>query len=119
LETARLALITAPQIFDDNSSILHLWQGIESLFPKVSMEVSFRISLLLAQLRKGQYSRLDIYTEIKRRYNYRSKLAHGTKIKEKEDWKNHYRILLTSLQSILERNDLPTEEALIIELLEG
>jgi hypothetical protein len=50
LATARRALQTSPMIPDLGSSLLHAWQGIEALFPTISTEVTFRLSLMIAQL---------------------------------------------------------------------
>ncbi|WDF74205.1 hypothetical protein [Novosphingobium sp. KACC 22771] len=119
LSVARRALQTSPMIPDLSSSLLHVWQGIEALFPTVSTEVSFRLALLVSQLCVPVRSeRIKTYAEAKASYNQRSRAAHGNGGKlTYQHWLNAWDILVLCLSACLEREGLPTEEALTLELL--
>jgi hypothetical protein len=119
LKAARLASQTAPVIPDLSSSLLHLWQGIEALFPTISTEVSFRLGLLVSQLCAPVRSdRLKTYEEAKRSYGRRSRAAHGggDKIGHR-DWVDAWDLLILCLSACLARRQLPSEEMLTRELL--
>ncbi|MCB4858229.1 hypothetical protein K7W03_01335 [Sphingobium sp. PNB] len=119
LKAARLALQTAPAIPDLSSSLLHIWQGIEALFPNVSTEVSFRLGLLVSQLCGPVRSdRLKTYEEAKRSYGRRSRAAHGSSGKlDHRDWVDAWDLLILCLSACLARSALPTEDILTRELL--
>jgi hypothetical protein len=72
----------APMIPDQGSSILHMWQALESLFPNVNTEVSFRLSLLISQLCAGLEPPSGMYRQAKAAYNVRSRIAHGGSLKK-------------------------------------
>lgn len=120
LKAARLALQTAPAIPDLSSSLLHIWQGIEALFPSVSTEVSFRLGLLVSQLCAPVRSdRLKTYEEAKRSYGRRSRAAHGSGGKiDHRDWVDAWDLLILSLSACLARMALPSEDVLTRELLD-
>uniref|UniRef100_UPI0035CA98A9 hypothetical protein n=1 Tax=uncultured Sphingomonas sp. TaxID=158754 RepID=UPI0035CA98A9 len=120
LKAARLALQTAPTIPDLSSSLLHVWQGIEALFPNVSTEVSFRLGLLVSQLCAPVRSdRLKTYEEAKRSYGRRSRAAHGSGGKlDHRDWVDAWDLLVLSLSACLARTALPSEDGLTRELLD-
>lgn len=119
LKAARLALQTAPAIPDLSSSLLHIWQGIEALFPSVSTEVSFRLGLLVSQLCAPVRSdRLKSYEEAKRSYGRRSRAAHGNGGKlDHRDWVDAWDLLILCLSACLARSALPSEDMLTRELL--
>ncbi|KPF52173.1 hypothetical protein IP65_17370 [Novosphingobium sp. AAP1] len=119
LKAARLALQTAPAIPDLSSSLLHIWQGIEALFPNVSTEVSFRLGLLVSQLCAPVRSdRLKTYEETKRSYARRSRAAHGSGGKlDHRDWVDAWDLLILCLLACLAREALPSEDILTRELL--
>ncbi|WP_338424862.1 hypothetical protein [Sphingopyxis kveilinensis] len=119
LKAARLALQTAPAIPDLSSSLLHIWQGIEALFPNVSTEVSFRLGLLVSQLCAPVRSdRLKTYEEAKRSYGRRSRAAHGNGGKlNHRDWVDAWDLLILCLSACLARSALPSEDMLTRELL--
>ena len=113
-------LTTAPQILNQEQSVLHIWTGLESLVPDVQQEVSFRMALYLAQLCAGGQDRKDLFRRIKSAYTTRSKIAHGSKGKfTPKDWYIAWDLLRAVCQSILTRSALPTEEELINELLDS
>ncbi len=119
LKAARLALQTAPTIHDISSSLLHVWQGMEALFPHVSSEVSFRLALLISQLcTPVRNDRMKTYTETKRSYGLRSRAAHGNGRKlTHRDWVDAWDLLVLCLSACLARTKLPSEDLLTRELL--
>lgn len=120
LTAVRYALTTAPQITHLGSSLLHLWTGLESLFPNVRAEVSFRISLLLAELASPIKPAAITYEVAKRSYTHRSNAAHGNlKRIGYEEWCEAWELLCTCLLSVIHRGDLPNESALLRSMLAG
>jgi hypothetical protein len=118
LRVARLALQTAPSIHHLGSSLLHIWQGIESLFPEVTMEVSFRLALLVAQLGSPLRPAGETYKVAKRSYGQRSKVAHGNLDSvEMDTWSEAWSLLVLALNAVIHRRQLATEADLIAELL--
>jgi hypothetical protein len=118
LRVVQDVLTTAPQILDQQQSVLHIWTGLESLFPSVQQEVTFRIALYLAQLCEGEQDRRELFQRVKSSYNTRSKIAHGSKDKfTPKDWYIAWDLLREVCQAILRRGKLPTEAHLIEELL--
>ncbi|QUC62980.1 hypothetical protein IOD14_42995 [Streptomyces sp. A2-16] len=113
-------LTSSPVVPDVGQSLLHVWTGLESIFPKVQSEVSFRLALYLAQLQSPLGDRQDFFQRAKRSYGDRSKVAHGGVIKTKggvDPWMEAWSILTHTVRAILERRSIPTEEDLIQELL--
>lgn len=118
LQVVQDVLTTAPQILNQQQSVLHIWTGLEALFPSVQHEVTFRIALYLAQLCAGEQDRRELFQRAKSAYNTRSKIAHGSKGKfMPKDWYIAWDLLREVSQSILRRGMLPTENQLIEELL--
>ena len=120
LSVARRAMQTAPMIPDLSSSLIHIWQGIEALFPSVSSEISYRLSLLISQLcLPVQPSRTKTYTQARMSYNKRSRAAHGhTSTTNHGEWLSAWEILTLCISACIHRDALPTEEALTLELLD-
>ncbi len=117
LRPIRDSALSAPLLPSRDQSMLHIWCALESLFPRVSSEVSFRIGLYLTQLTstKDKMSRLS---EIRKLYDLRSRVAHGgSRNITQQDWEQAWNLLLAATRSILERGHMPTEEDLLKELL--
>lgn len=113
----RGAMNKAPLMPDISSSILHIWQALESLF-RVQSEITHRISLLLAQLLSSTESRATTYSVARKSYRDRSRIAHGSESKlEPENWTRAWLLLCNAHKSILSRGGLPSEDDLIRELL--
>ncbi|MFF3352994.1 hypothetical protein ACFYWN_10150 [Streptomyces sp. NPDC002917] len=113
-------LTSSPVVSDTGQSLLHVWTGLESIFPKVQSEVSFRLALYLAQLQSPLGDRQEFFQRAKRSYGDRSKVAHGGVIKARggvDPWMEAWSILTHTVCAILERRSVPTEEELIQELL--
>ncbi len=118
LRTVQGVLLTAPFIPDGEQSILHIWTGIESLFPTVHQEVSFRIALYLAQLCGEKADRHLYFARAKKAYRTRSSIVHGGSSRQtKDEWGDAWGLLLDACRAILRRGCLPSEEQLLKELL--
>ncbi len=118
LKAARRLLVNAPLMPDMSTSILQLWQGIESLFPSVSTEITFRVSLLLAELSSPVTVRADTYKQSKLSYVDRSRIVHGVqKNMDGTNWHRAWKLLCDALRAVLARKSLPDEDALILEVL--
>ncbi|MNF59276.1 hypothetical protein D3C84_408620 [compost metagenome] len=114
------AFKSSPLLGSTEQSILHAWTGIESLFPTVSTEVSFRIALYLSVLCAETSQRSNFHRKVKLAYGTRSKIAHGTsKSISREEWLEAWQIMVKCAKSIANRGELPSEEKLLIELLDG
>jgi hypothetical protein len=101
-----------------SQSILHMWCAIESLFPTVGAELSFRISLYLSQLVSQGAERLAYFENVKKNYNTRSRIAHGA-IHEASmgDWTAAWTIVTDTFNALIRKRAHPSEEALLGELL--
>ncbi|MET8574433.1 hypothetical protein [Streptomyces sp. NPDC005012] len=113
-------LTSSPVVPDAGQSLLHIWTGLEALFPKVQSEVSFRLALYLAQMQAPLGDRQEFFQRAKRSYGDRSKVAHGGIIKAKNNqdpWIEAWTILTHTVRAILHRRSIPKEEELIQELL--
>jgi hypothetical protein len=114
------AFKSSPLLGSIEQSILHAWTGIESLFPTVSTEVSFRIALYLSVLCAETSQRSSFHRKVKLAYGTRSKIAHGTsKSISREEWLEAWQIMVKCAKAIANRGELPNEEKLLIELLDG
>ncbi|MER8003998.1 hypothetical protein [Streptomyces sp. NPDC095613] len=113
-------LMSSPVVADTGQSLLHVWTGLESIFPKVQSEVSFRLALYLAQLQSPLGDRQDFFQRAKRSYGDRSKVAHGGELKSRDGadpWMEAWSILTHTVRALLNRQCILTEEELIQELL--
>lgn len=118
LQVVRDSARVAPMLVSRDQSLLHVWCALESLFPKVATEVSFKVALYLAQLQSST-PRVEFHKLAKKGYDIRSKVAHGSlRNITFEQWRQAWDILLTSVRAILERRDLPSEDALLQEILQ-
>lgn len=120
VRAAKKALVKAPIIPDVPSSIIHSWQGIESLFPSVNAEVTFRISILLAMLMARTEDKVEIFNKSKRSYAVRSRIAHGSSKKVGiEEWMEAWSLLRDALKAIIQWKRLPSEQDLTEHLVGG
>lgn len=113
----RSALVKAPLMPDRSSSILHIWQALESAFGK-GPELSFRMSLSLAELCGPVASRPETYAKAKKSYQERSGITHG-KINAVDDkqWMRSWDLLKEAVRAILFRKAIPSEDELFSDLL--
>ena len=118
LKAARLAFVVAPSIPHIGASLIHLWHGIEALFPDVKSEVSFRLSLLVAQLCRDIEPPRATYKRARVNYNDRSAVAHGRLISVGQpEWTETWELLRMCLRGVLNRGTLPTGEELLESVL--
>ena len=112
------AAVAAPTLGNLGQSLLHVWSGLEALFPSVSTEVSFRLALYISQLTASGADRLSCYESVRGAYVTRSKLAHGTKSNvSAQEWNQAWAILMDCLNALHRRERLPSEQELLGEIL--
>jgi hypothetical protein len=105
-------LIAAPKIEVLGQSLLHIWTILESLFPTVQTEVSFRLALYISCMVFGKSK--ELFYEVKKSYNVRSRVAHGSaRGVSYEEWKRAWNILRLVSGGIMHRGMVPTEEMII------
>lgn len=118
LAALEMAMIDAPKLSSVPQSILHIWTALESIFPRVTTEVSFRVALYMAQLNAKGGDRRDYHKRVKRAYDLRSKIAHGARFDPGlQDWLEAWSLLTDSISAIVGRGGLPSEDVLLEELL--
>ncbi|QYZ68341.1 hypothetical protein [Neotabrizicola shimadae] len=115
--TLRSAVAKAPLMPDRASSVLHIWQALESVFGK-GPELSFRMSLSLAELCGPVAARQETYARAKKSYQDRSGITHG-KIDAADvtQWMRAWDLLKDTVRAILCRRTIPSEDELFSELL--
>ena len=110
--------VTAATIMPVSQSHLHIWSGLEALFPTVTAELSFKISLYLSQLIGAKSERMSIYEQVRASYNLRSAITHGSrKDITVEEWQSTWGLLMQAVNSILTRGKMPAEKELLSEIL--
>lgn len=118
LQALESAMIDAPKLLSRAQSMLHIWTALESIFPLVTSEVSFRMALYMAQLNSNGVNRRAYHKRVKQAYNLRSKIAHGAKFNPGfPDWMEAWSLVTDTVTAIVRRGRLPSEEALLDELL--
>lgn len=118
LSAVRHAMEAAPMISHIGSSLLHIWTALESLFPNVHTEVTFRVSLLLAALSAPVHPAAETYEAAKRSYVWRSKAAHGNlKGIGAAEWDDAWTLLRRSMAAVIHRRSLPSESELLSAML--
>jgi hypothetical protein len=112
------AVLSAPLVSPTSQSVLHMWCAIESLFPSVATELSFRVALYLAQLVADGTGRRAYFERVKKGYNVRSKIAHGAKQDVTgEEWRDAWQFVVDALNAIFKTGQLPKEDELLDGLL--
>lgn len=114
--------LTAPILPQPELSLLHIWTGLEAVFPNVQTEVSFRLALYLAQLHSVRGDRMPFFQSAKSSYGDRSKIAHGGALKPAARiarWLQAWTLLTETIRAILTRGTIPSEEDLVLELLQA
>lgn len=113
----RAALAKAPLMPDRSSSILHIWQALEAVFGK-GPELSFRMSITLAELCGPVASRAETYAYAKQSYQDRSRITHGkVDFADDEQWVRAWDLLVGAIRAILHRKAIPSEDDLFSKLL--
>jgi hypothetical protein len=110
----------APMLLSFDQSILHIWAGLEALFPKVTAELAFKLALYLAQLAGTERNRLTYFNKVKKAYTVRSNVTHGTKRGISfAEWNESWLILMDSINAIIDRGGMPSEDLLLAGVLGG
>lgn len=111
------AFLSSPLLPTRSQSLLHMWTAIESLFPTVSTEVSFRLGLYLTVLCAERSQRKEFYRNVKAAYGVRSKVAHGAiSDVSAEQWNEAWQLLCSCARAVAARNTIPSESDLLDEL---
>jgi hypothetical protein len=114
------AFLSSPLLPTRGQSLLHMWTAIESLFPTVSTEVTFRLGLYLTVLCAKPEKRTEFHRHVKSAYAVRSKVAHGALDDVSvEQWNDAWHLLCGCARAIVARRTVPTEEELLHELFRG
>ncbi len=114
------AFLSSPLLPTRGQSLLHIWTAIESLFPTVSTEVSFRLGLYLTVLCAEPKERSEFYRNVKSAYGVRSKVAHGALEDVSVDqWNEAWRLLCSCARAVARRRSVPSEAELLEELFRG
>jgi hypothetical protein len=95
--------------------LLVAWSGLEALFG-VDQEISFRLSLYVANFLKSDVDRYSEFEKLRRSYDDRSRVAHGTATKAKavNEHATYTRdILRACLAKCVEANAFPNQKHLI------
>lgn len=109
---------SAPKLTPLTQSVLHVWSGLEALFPDVGAELSFRMALYLAQLLTPNSERETVYKRVRNSYKTRSAITHGSRRDvSMEDWQESWSLLMEAIDGILARGKMPSEKELLLELL--
>lgn len=117
LSALRTAAESAPLLLSPDQSLLHVWCALEALFPRITTEVSFRLSLFLAQLIAPTGDRLALFRRVRSAYDLRSRLAHGSRRDiSLAEWQDAWSLLLQAADAVIVRAGLPTEDQLMTEL---
>ncbi|MDO8777511.1 MAG: HEPN domain-containing protein [Burkholderiaceae bacterium] len=117
LRALTAAFMSAPLMGTREQSLLHIWTAIESLFPTVSTEVSFRLGLYLTVLCALPKDRSEFHRKVKVAYGIRSKVAHGAlSAITIEQWDEAWHLLCGCARAIVARGAVPSEPELLEEL---
>jgi hypothetical protein len=118
LKNLQDTIITAPKITSLSQSLLHLWCGLESLFPAVNTELSFKLALYLTQLVQQGPQRRAYFSKVRASYSNRCRVSHGSAAAIKiEEWKGAWEIAMDTCNAMLSRGVMFTEDALLADLL--
>jgi len=114
------AFLASPSLPTHAQSLLHIWTAIESLFPSVNTEVSFRVGMYLTVLCSEPKDRSEFYRKVRAAYGLRSKVAHGALNDVSVDqWDQAWMLLCGCAKSISRRGSVPKESELLDELFNG
>jgi hypothetical protein len=110
----------ALKAFDDStleskksSALLTVWGVIEHLFSPPTGELKYRVSSNLAAFLEAYGSRrLELFKELTKLYNERSKAAHTSKEIDVKAFIDSYYYLRDAIIKIIERGSIPTQEEL-------
>lgn len=112
-------LVNAPVSPSYPQATMSVWGALESLFPSVQSEVTFRVGMYLTQLVRPS-GPLAYLKSVRSAYAQRSKIAHGSVSSRRDEvaaWRGGWNLLCDATLAITRRGGLPTEEDLTREML--
>lgn len=99
--------------FSPSLALVSLWGALERLFSPARAELKFRVSSTIASyLEEPGKKRLECYRRVKKLYDARSEVAHGSQMTEVASLYDTYELLKRALIKIIEDNHVPTQENL-------
>jgi hypothetical protein len=112
-------LVNAPVSVSYPQATLSVWGALESLFPSVQTEVTYRVAMYLTQLVRPS-DPLAYLKSVRSAYGQRSKIAHGSVSSTRDEiaaWRGAWALLCDATLAITRRGGLPAEEDLTREML--
>lgn len=112
-------LVNAPVAASYPQATMSVWGALESLFPSVQTEVTYRVGMYITQLVRPS-DPLVYLKSVRQAYGMRSKIAHGSATSTKDEitaWQRAWAILCDTTLAITKRGGLPSEEDLTREML--
>lgn len=112
-------LVNAPVSASYPQATMSVWGALESLFPSVQTEVTYRVAMYLTQLVRPA-DPLSYLKSVRSAYGQRSRIAHGSRSSRRDEiaaWQGAWMILCDATLAITRRGTLPTEEDLTREML--
>ena len=112
-------LVNAPVSTSYPQATMSVWGALESLFPSVQTEVTFRVGMYLTQLVQPPEP-LAYLKSVRSAYGLRSRIAHGSVSSTRDEiaaWRGAWTLLCDATLAITRRGGLPTEEDLTREML--
>lgn len=89
-------------------AIIILWGALEQLFSKKDQELSFRASATIAAyLEPPGEERENLFKKIRKLYEQRSKVAHGTELKEQDACVDTFELVGRCLIAMIENSKVP------------
>lgn len=112
-------LVSAPVSTSYPQATMSVWGALESLFPSVQTEVTYRVAMYLTQLVRPP-DPLAYLKSVRSAYAQRSRIAHGSVSSARDEiaaWQGAWALLCDATLAITRRGVLPTEEDLTREML--
>ena len=114
----RRAFTSAPSVLPPSMGFLSIWTALEGLFPDTRSEITYRLSLGLAQMCAVDTASLDDVKRLRKLYGRRSRVAHGDDASE-QDWEQAWEVFRDVVRAIVRRGTIPSEDELLAEVLLG
>ena len=119
LRVLQEVLVNAPVSTSYPQATLSVWGALESLFPSVQTETTYRVAMYLTQLVRPS-DPLAYLKSVRSAYGKRSKITHGSVSSIRDEiaaWQEAWAILCEATLAITRRGGLPAEEDLTREML--
>lgn len=94
-------------------ALLALWGALEHLFSPAKQELRFRVAAnIAAYLEPAGVGRLKLHKRLIKLYDARSGVAHGTRLKSDDSWKETYLVANDVICRILRDRHVPSKDEL-------